>query len=243
MPETPLPPDRFETTRWSLVLRAGRQADTAAHVALESLCRRYWLPLYAFVRRRVASVEEAQDLTQEFFVRLLEKQVLAEASPDRGRFRSFLLTAMKNFLANEWDKARSAKRGGDRQRLSLDWDQGESRLSVEPQHELTAERLFEWQWALTLLDVVIGRLQQEFIDDGKSRQFELLKETLTGDRQAIDYPAVAAEWGMSEDAVRQAASRLRKRYRELLREEVAQTVTDPAEIEDELRGLFDALGS
>lgn len=225
------------------MLRAGRQADTAAHVALESLCRQYWLPLYAYVRRRVASVEEAQDLTQEFFVRLLEKQVLAEASPDRGRFRSFLLTAMKNFLANEWDRARAAKRGGDRQRLSLDWDQGESRLSLEPQHELTAERLFERQWALTLLDAVIGRLQQEFIDDEKSRQFELLKETLTGDRQAVDYPAVAAELKMSEDAVRQASHRLRKRYREILREEVSQTVTDPAEIEDELRGLFDALGT
>lgn len=233
----------FMSTRWSIVVSAGRRSSPDSRRALESLCETYWLPLYAYARRRVANVEEAQDLTQEFFVRLLEKQVLAEASPERGRFRSFLLTTMKNFLANEWDRSRAVKRGGDRLRLSLDWDQGESRLGLEPQHDLTAERLFERQWALTLLDVVIGRLQQEFIDDGKPRQFELLKEALTGDRQAVDYPAVSAELGMSEDAVRQAASRLRKRYRELLRDEVAQTVTDPAEIEDELRGLFDALGA
>lgn len=233
----------FLSTRWSIVVSAGRRSSPDSRRALESLCETYWLPLYAFARRRVASVEEAQDLTQEFFVRLLEKQVLAEASPERGRFRSFLLTAMKNFLANEWDKARAAKRGGDRQRLSLDWDQGESRLSVEPQHELTAEREFERQWVWTLLEVVVNRLHQEFLDSDKSRQFDLLKEALSGDRQAIDYPAVSAELGMSEDAVRQAASRLRKRYRELLRDEVAQTVTDPAEIEDELRGLFTALGA
>lgn len=243
MPESPLPPESFASTHWSLVLRAGRQADTAAHVALEWLCRHYWFPLYAYVRRRVPDVHEAQDLTQEFFVRLLEKDVLAAASPERGKFRSFLLTAMKNFLANEWARARAAKRGGDRERLSLDWDQGESRISLEPQHELTPERVFERQWALTLLDVVVERLQREFIEAGKARQFELLKETLTGDRQAVDYAAVASELEASEDAVRQAAHRLRKRYRELLREEVAQTLTDPAEIEDELRGLFEALGS
>ena len=149
----------FATTQWSLVLRAAQPNDPAARTAMEALCRRYWFPLYAFARRRVAEVHEAQDLTQEFFLRLLEKNSLTTASPERGRFRSFLLTSLKNFLANEWDRAIAQKRGGGRERLSLDWDVGESRLSLEPAHSDTPEREFERQWALTLLDVVIQRLQ------------------------------------------------------------------------------------
>jgi RNA polymerase sigma-70 factor (ECF subfamily) len=233
----------FATTQWSLVLRAVQPDDSAARSALELLCRRYWFPLYAFARRRLATVPEAQDLTQEFFLRLLEKNSLAAASPERGRFRSFLLTSLKNFLANEWDRATSQKRGGGRERLSLDWESGESRLSLEPTHTDTPEREFERQWALTLLDVVVRRLQDEFAAADKSRQFELLKETLTGGRSVLDYEVIAAELQMSEEAVRQAAHRLRKRYRELLREEVAATVESDSEIEDEISRLLAALGS
>lgn len=233
----------FATTQWSLVLRAAQPDDSAARFALEALCRRYWFPLYALARRRVVTVHEAQDLTQEFFLRLLEKNSLAAASPERGRFRSFLLASLKNFLANEWDRATAQKRGGGRERLSLDWEVGESRLSLEPAHADTPEREFERQWALTLLDNVVHRLQDEFAAAGKSRQFELLKETLTGSRATLDYSVVSAELQMSEEAARQAAHRLRKRYRELLREEVAATVESDDEVEDEIGRLFEALGT
>ena len=233
----------FATTQWSLVLRAAQPEDSTARAALETLCRRYWFPLYAFARRRVSDISEAQDLTQEFFLQLLEKNSLAAASPERGRFRSFLLTSLKNFLANEWDRATAQKRGGGRERMSLDWETGESRLSLEPTHTDTPEREFERQWALTLLDVVVRRLQDEFATADKSRQFELLKETLTGSRAVLDYAVIAAELQMSEEAARQAAHRLRKRYRELLREEVAATVESDNEIEDEINRLFDALGT
>lgn len=223
-------------------MRAARD-DSITRSALEMLCRRYWFPLYAFARRRVSAVHEAQDLTQEFFVRLLEKNSLAAASPERGRFRSFLLTSLKNFLSNEWDRANSQKRGGGRERLSLDWEFGESRLSFEPEHTDTPEREFERQWALTLLDNVLRRLQIEFSTTDKTRQYELLKETLTGGRAAIDYAAAATELSMSEEAVRQAASRLRKRYRTLLYEEVAATVEKESDVEDEIGRLLAALGT
>lgn len=233
----------FATTQWSVVLRAAQPDDSAGRSALEMLCRRYWFPLYAFARRRVATLHEAQDLTQEFFVRLLEKNSLAAASPERGRFRSFLLASLKNFLANEWDRTTAQKRGGGRERLSLDWESGESRLSLEPAHTDTPEREFERQWALTLLDNVVRRLQGEFASAGKVRQFELLKETLTGGRAVVDYSAVAAELSISEEAARQAVHRLRKRYRELLREEVAATVESDSEVEDEIGRLLAALGT
>ncbi len=233
----------FVTTQWSVVLRAAQPADSTAQAALESLSRRYWFPLYAFARRRVSTIHEAQDLTQEFFLRLLETNLLAAASPERGRFRNFLLASLKNFLANEWDRATAQKRGGGRKRLSLDWETAESRLSLEPTHSDTPEREFERQWALTLLDVVIQRLQDEFARAGKSQQFELFKETLTGNRGGFDYSSVSAKLQLSEDAARQTAHRLRKRYRELLREEVAQTVETPADVEDEIHRLFDALGT
>lgn len=236
-------PSGFATTQWSIVLRAAQPEDSEARAALELLCRRYWFPLYAFARRRVATIPEAQDLTQEFFLRLLEKNSLAAASPERGRFRSFLLTSLKNFLNNEWDRANAQKRGGGRERLSLDWETGESRLSLEPAHANTPEREFERQWALTLLDNVVRRLQDEFAAAGKARHFELLKETLTGDRATVEYSIVAAELSMTEEAVRQAAHRLRKRYRELLREEVAATVENDSEVEDEIGRLLAALAT
>ncbi len=235
-------PGEFATTRWSIVLSAGKRGNRAADEALATLCQRYWLPLYVYVRQRGRDQHEAQDLTQEFFSQLLEKNSLERATPERGRFRSFLLTALKNFLANEWDKTQAQKRGGGQSPLSLALADGESRYSLEPAHELTPERLFERQWTLTLLELVTNRLQGEFIAAGKTRHFELFKAALAGDRHALDYATIAAELDTTEDAVRQAAHRLRKRYRELLREEVAQTIAEPGEVDDEIRSLFESLG-
>lgn len=235
------PTSDFATTHWSIVLRGGARGTRDADEALAALCQTYWLPLYSFARRKTPDTHEAQDLTQAFFVKLLEKNAFAAASPERGRFRSFLLTSLQNFLANEWKKGQTQKRGGGAMPISLDWAAGESRLHLEPAHELTPERLYERQWALTLLDQVVNRLAAEFASSGKERQFALLKESLTGDR--IDYSSIAAELGMTPDATRQAVHRLRKRYRELLRDEVAQTVDDPREIDQEIQSLIEILGS
>jgi RNA polymerase sigma-70 factor (ECF subfamily) len=231
----------FATTHWSLVLRAGQRGDPASDDSLAALCERYWFPLYVYVRRRGFGAHDAQDQTQEFFARLLEKDVLAAASPDRGRFRSFLLASMKNFLANARDREQAAKRGGGRKLLSFDLASGESRLSIDPADDLTPENIYQRKWALTLLDSVVARLQSEFTQSGKERHFALLKGVLTGDRAFPNYTAVAAELGISEEAARQAAHRLRKRYRELLRAEVADTVADPNEVDEEIQSLFEAL--
>lgn len=232
----------FATTQWSLVLRVGRNSDSAT-AALQTLCERYWYPLYAYVRRRGIESHQAQDLTQEFFARLLEKKSLAAASPDRGRFRAFLLTSLKNFLTNEWEKGQAQKRGGGQPAVSLqlNLDSAESRLSLEPTYNLTPERCFERQWALLMLELVMKRLQAEHESAGKARHFELLKEALAGGAERLAYVNIAAELGVSEEAARQAASRLRKRYRELLREEVSQTVAGPEEVDDEIRSLFQVL--
>ena len=203
-------PHRFATTRRSLVLAAGHRSQPEADQALALLCEAYWYPLYAYVRRRIPDVSEAQDLVQGFFVRLLEKNVLAKASPQRGRFRSFLLAAVKNFLTNEWDRARADKRGGGRQGLSLDLVSGESRVSLEPTHALTPERTYERDWALRLLGRVLERVREEFAAAGKARRFDLLQGFLTGDRADLSYATVAAELAMSEAAARQAADRLRQ---------------------------------
>jgi RNA polymerase sigma-70 factor (ECF subfamily) len=232
----------FATTQWSLVLRAGDRRRPDADAALAGLCKRYWFPLYTYVRRHGRDAHEAQDLTQEFFTRLLEKNALAVAAPERGRFRGFLLTAMKNFLANEWDRAHSHKRGGGRPQLSLDLDAGESRLNLKSARADSPERAYEQQWALTLLEVVVAKLEAEFAAEGKARQFELLKGAITGEGN-LETDQVAGQLGMSGDAVRQAASRLRKRYRELLRAEVAETVAAPGDVDDEIRSLFGILGS
>lgn len=237
----PPPTGEFVSTHWSLVLRAGNRRDQQGDQSLAILCQRYWLPLYAFARRRIADPHEAQDLTQEFFARLLEKNMLASASPARGRFRSFLLTALKNFLANEWDWAHAQKRGCGRGQLSLNWEAGESRLTLEPSHDLTAERLFDRQWTLTLLEHVVGRLQAEFEAAGKRNHFELLKGTIVSGSPEASYSTIATALAMTEDAARQAAHRLKRRYRELLRDEVAQTVGEPGELEDEIGQLFESL--
>ena len=232
-------PEEFATTRWSVVLRAAKQEDRKAGDALSWLCGHYWFPLYAYVRRRIADPNEAQDLTQEFFARLLEKNILDHAAPERGRFRSFLLTSLKNFLTNEWNRVHAQKRGGRCPLLALDLDSGESRFRQEPSHDLTPERLFEREWALTLLKLVVTRLEAEFALAGKARHFELLKDALAGGREGLSFAEIAGQLGLSEAAARQAAHRLRERYRELLRAEVAETVDDPDEVSDELRRLFE----
>lgn len=239
---TSSPQREFATTQWSIVLRVGQATQEESHDALATLCKGYWYPLYAYVRRRVNDRAEAQDLTQEFFARLLEKDLLASASPDRGRFRSFLLTAMKNFLANEWHKAHAEKRGGTRAILSLDFGSGDSRLTLEPGHDLTPERLYERKWALTLLDRVLHRLRDEYQAHKKAALFEALRPFIGGGREEGAYFMVAVELGLTTGAAKVAAHRLRNRYRELLRDELAQTVADLAEIDAEIAWLFRALG-
>ena len=232
----------FATTHWSIVLEAGHGKDADGAVALAELCRKYWLPLYAYVRRRVQDANEAQDLTQEFFARLLEKELLAQAAPERGRFRSFLLTAMQNFLTNEWRKSQASKRGGGLRTLSLDFAAGDSKLSFEPGHDWTAERIFERNWSITLLDHVLSQLRGEYEASGKAELFAALRPFISSNRQEGSLAHLAEELKMTAGAVKVAAHRLRKRYRELLRSELAQTVADPADVDDEIAWLFSALG-
>ncbi len=229
----------FATTRWSLVV-AARGDSSAARAALAELCRLYWYPLYAFVRRRGHAHDEAQDLTQEFFTRLLERDDLAAVDPARGRFRAFLLAACRHFLSNEHDRATALKRGGGRQLLSLDFGDADRRYAAEPGHEQTPERLFERRWALTLLDRVVQRLREHYETAGQLPLFEALKGSLTG-AAGDSHAEAAAALGMTPGAVKVAAHRLRQRYRDLLRDEIAQTVEDPAAVDDEIRALFSAL--
>jgi RNA polymerase sigma-70 factor (ECF subfamily) len=232
----------FHTTRWSLVLAAGQQESADSREALATLCQIYWYPLYVFARRQVAHAEEAQDLTQEFFAQLLEKDYLRVADPERGKFRSFLLTAFKHFLAKERDRARALKRGGGSRLLPLDFQAGEQRYSREPAHKITPEKIFERRWALALLDRVLARLRTEFEHAEKQKIFDRLKICLTGEKHpGGSYQDLAAELQITEGAVKVAVYRLRRRYQELLRDEISQTVAGPADIEDELRHLFEAV--
>jgi RNA polymerase sigma factor (sigma-70 family) len=237
---TPGPPV-FVTTHWSLVLSAGDQPSPQATDALEKLCRAYWPPIYAFVRRQGHGSHDAQDLTQEFFARLLEKKTLAVADPARGRFRSFLLSSLKHFLANEWDKARAQKRGGGQNLIPMNVATIETSCGIEPADPATADKAFERRWALTLLDQVLQRLRAEYVRDGKENLFEQLKPTLTEVSRSVRYAEIAARLGTSEGAVKVAVHRLRQRYREVLRAEIADTVANPGEVEDEIRSLFAAL--
>jgi RNA polymerase sigma-70 factor (ECF subfamily) len=234
----PVHSDRFATTHWSMVVNAGGSRSPEASQSLAILCESYWFPIYVFVRRAGHSAEDAQDLTQEFFVRLLDKHFLAAADRNKGRFRTFLLTAVKRFLANEYDRVRAKKRGGGQRIVPLEGL--EARYRQEPADTLTPERIFEQQWALTLLNQVLARLQAEMTAGGKAALFHALKDHLTGG-QAVSYATTAASLGMTEGAVKVAAHRLRQRYRELLREEIAQTVASPDEIEEEIRYLFTCL--
>ncbi len=229
---------QFATTNWSLVLAAGNCNLEESNVALEKLCRAYWPPLYAYARRRVTDIHQAQDLTQAFFERLLEKEYLADADPQRGRFRSFLITAFKRFLSKEHDKVKALKRGGGQQTFTVDFE-SQDRKWGEVQDSLTAEQIYKRQWVVTLLDRVMTRLQREMERSGKAQQFHLLKSFIGG-AESANYATIAPELGLSESASRMAASRLRRRYRELLRVEIAATVGPQEDIESEVRQLFAA---
>jgi len=234
--------DDFATTHWSLILAAGDPKNPAASEAMARLCESYWYPLYVFVRRQVNDVHEAQDFTQAFFTRLLEQRPFETADPDRGRFRAFLLTACKRFLINEWHKDRAAKRGGGRRPLSLDFNSGESRYSLVAVDPTTAERLYDQQWAITLLERVLEQLRLEYSAKERMPHFETLKNFLAGSPQGASYAEAARTLGISETNAKVAAHRMRKRYRELLRAEIAQTVQRSDEIDGEIRDLFAVLG-
>lgn len=239
---TPAVGAAFVTTHWTAVLTAGQCADTTqAQAALEKLCRAYWYPLYAYVRRCGHSPHDAQDLTQEFFARLLEKQWLADVAPEKGRFRTFLLVVLKRFLANEWDRTHAAKRGGRHGPVSLDTEVAETRYQAEPVPELPADRVYERRWALTLIEQTLARLRCSFADAGKADEFECLKVFLTADRAAITYADVAAQLGLNEGAARVAVHRLRRRFREIFREEVAHTVAAAEDADEEMWHLLAAL--
>ncbi|HZQ48182.1 MAG TPA: sigma-70 family RNA polymerase sigma factor [Verrucomicrobiae bacterium] len=227
----------FATTHWSVVLSAKEHDSIRSVAALEALCRTYWHPLYAYVQRRGYSPADAEDLTQSFFAWLFERNWLGRADQQRGRFRSFLLTSISNFLANEWDKARTQKRGGGRI-VSLQRNEEESGHTWEPMDNLTPEQSFEWRWALALLDQVMNQLSAEFTRDGKAELFETLKPCLLGERTAQPYATLAAKLALTEGSVKVAVHRLRQRYRQLLRNEIANTVAQPEEIEEEMRHLF-----
>ncbi len=231
----------FVTTHWSLVLAAGRSDSTHAATALASLCSTYWYPLYAYVRRRGYGAEDAQDLTQEFFARLLEQRWLDQADRGRGRFRTFLLSAMSHFLANEWDKAIAQKRGGAAQTVPLELDTAETRYGQEPADSLTPKQAFERRWALTLLERVLAYLQAECAAHGKAELFEALKPCLLGDGTHEPYDRLAVKLHLSETAVKVSIHRLRKRYRQLLRQEIAHTTSSPAEAKEEMHHLFEVL--
>jgi len=229
----------FPTTRWTLVVAAGNPDRTEARSALVSLCENYWYPLYAYLRRRGYPADQAQDLTQEFFVRVLEGRYLDRADPDRGRFRSFLMSSLKFFVADEEDRNRAHKRGGGAL-VPLEFPSGEERYQREPAHDETPERIFERRWALSVLDRVVERLRSEFVQHGRPEHFEQLKVFLLGQSDA-PYAALAREMNTSEGALKVAIHRLRKRYRELFRQEIADTVVDPADVESELRHLASVL--
>ena len=232
-------PSAFPTTRWTLVVAAGDPHRKEARSALVSLCENYWYPLFAYLRRRGYPADQAQDLTQDFFIRVLEGRYLDRADPEKGRFRAFLLTSMKFFLADEADRSRAQKRGGG-DVLSLEFSSGEDRYQREPAHDETPERIFEQRWALSVLDRVVEKLRNEFVHHGRPEHFERLKVFLLGQSDA-PYAALAREMNTSEGALKVAIHRFRKRYRELFRQEIADTVADPAEVESELRFLADVL--
>lgn len=219
-----------------MVVAAGQQAEAA----LEELCRMYWYPLYAYARRRGQTKEDAEDLTQTFLAGLVQKNSFTGLQPARGRFRAFLLAAFKNFLANEWDKSRAQKRGGGTTVLSLDWQDADTRYRIEPTDNLSADKLYDRAWAVTLLERVVKRLGDECATEGKVKLFEQLRPCLMLGKRALPYAQAAAALGLSEGAVRVAVHRFRQRYRRLLREEIAQTLADAAQVEEELQSMFRA---
>jgi DNA-directed RNA polymerase specialized sigma24 family protein len=234
-------PAGFPATRWTLVVAAGDPQRKEARSALTSLCEGYWYPLYAYLRRRGYPADQAQDLTQAFFVRVLEGRYLDRADRDKGRFRAFLLTSLKFFVADEGDRNRAHKRGGGLL-VPLEFESGEARYRREPSHDETPEQIFERRWALAVLDRVLGKLRNEFVQHGHAEHFDRLKACLLGQSE-VPYAVLAGEMKTSEGALKVAVHRLRKRYRELFRQEIADTVADPADVDSELRSLAAALSS
>lgn len=234
------PGDIFVTTHWTVVLAAGQRHTAQSDHALEALCRTYWFPLYAYVRRRGYAKADAEDLVQAFFARFLAKNYLAGLSEERGRFRAFLLAALKNFLINEWKHANRQKRGGGEVPLSLDWETADTKFQVAAQNEPSPDQAFDREWALALLSKVIEQLQAECATEGKTKLFEQLKVFLAAGKSETAQSEVAKALGLEEGAVRVAVHRLRKRYRQLLRDEIANTLSDPAMVDEEMRALFGA---
>jgi RNA polymerase sigma factor (sigma-70 family) len=239
-PASSAPGDIFATTHWTVVLAAGRRHTPQSDGALEELCKTYWFPLYAYVRRRGRNKEDAEDLTQAFFARLLEKNFLANLDGEKGKFRAFLLASLKHFLANEWDKTQAQKRGGGAANLSLDWQTADTKFQVAATSEPSPDKAFDREWALALLAKVIERLQKECEADGKAKLFEQLKIFLTAGKGESAQGEMAKTLGMEEGTVRVAVHRLRKRYRALLRDEIAQTLADEKQVDEEMRALFGA---
>lgn len=236
---------RFAATRWTVVLKAREKHSPEVGEALETLCRCYWPPLYAFARRKGRAPHDAQDLTQAFFARLLadDADALRLVAPEKGRFRSFLLVAFKRFMADEWEKACAQKRGGGRAHVTFDSALAESGYHDSLRDEASAEKLYERRWALTLLDQAMARLRGEFVATGKAREFDVLKVHLTAPRGGDGYASVAATLGLNEGAARVAVHRLRRRFRDVFREEIAHTVAEAAEIDDEVRHLLGVLSA
>ena len=231
----------FPATHWSVVLTAGHDSSPGAREALEQLCRAYWYPLYAYIRRRGCSAEDAQDLTQEFFVQLLRKNYPARADRAKGRFRTFLLHVLSQFLADRRERATALKRGGGQSVISLDEEAAEDRYRLEVPDELTPEKLFERRWAQTVLDRALTRLRDEFVAQGREAAYEVLRAFEPGEQNSFSYAEAAARLGVSESAVKSMIHRLRQRHGELVREEIAHTVPSMAEIDEELRHLISVL--
>ena len=240
---TPHSDARFATTRWTVVLAAGSPDSSRYREALGTLCRTYWFPLYAYLRRHGDNREDAAEYTQAFFAKLLERQSLNTITPHPGKFRSFLLTALKRFVADEHDRMQAQKRGGGRKEFSLSFNDAEARYALQPVDRLSPDRLFERSWALTVLDNVMNRLEAEMAAAEKGQLFYLARAHLCGAYDAIPYREVAAKLEMTEGAIKVAVHRMRNRYREILREEIAQTVSHPREVDEEIRALFATLSS
>lgn len=233
---------QFATTHWSVVLTAGAGSSPAAQAALESLCRTYWYPLYAYVRCQGHSPEAAQDLTQEFFARFPEKQIFRQARPERGRFRSFLLTSLKHFLVNQWHRATARKRGGGHTPVPLDTVLAERLYSREPARDLAPDKLYERSWALALLEHVRARLREEYAAEGRSDRFEIVEQFLPGEESGLSYVEAARQLGMAEGTLKSDVHRFKQRYRQILRAEISQTVARPEDVDEELHHLLAVLG-
>jgi RNA polymerase sigma factor (sigma-70 family) len=225
-----------------VVLSAQAKESARSSQALEALCRTYWYPLYSYARRVGQSPADAEDLTQGFFARLLEKDYLRSVAPEKGRFRAFLLTALKRYMANDWDRQHAAKRGGFAPVIPMDQTVAETRFASEPAHNAPPDVLFDRQWALTLLERTMARLEEEYAATGRAPLFEHLRNSLTKEDSALPYAQVGAQLNLTEAAVKMAVHRLRARYREILLREIGDTVSSPEQLEEEVRQLFSAFG-